>query len=132
MVGAARARRSTATGGAHGPGRQATAQRAESPSASPIDMGIFEGRVAIRDALQTWWEVFPGMVTELDEVRDLGNGVVFQAVTQRGRLADSSGEIHQRSARVVLMVQGQIETLTSYNNIDDARTAAERLAREWG
>jgi ketosteroid isomerase-like protein len=97
---------------------------------SPIDMGIFEGRAAIREALQNWWDMFPGIVSELDEVLDVGNGVVFQAVTQRGRLGESTGEIRQRSARVLLMVHGQIETLTSYNDIEEARAAAERLAEE--
>jgi len=51
---------------------------------SPIEMGIFEGRAAIRVVLKTWWDTFPEIVSELDDVLDLGNGVVFQAVTQRG------------------------------------------------
>lgn len=99
---------------------------------SPIDMGIFEGSAAIRDALRSWWEMFPGVVTELDEVLDLGNGVVLQAVTQRGPPTDSTGEIRQRSARVLVVVDGLIEALTSYNDIDAARAAAERLAKERG
>jgi ketosteroid isomerase-like protein len=99
---------------------------------SPIDMGLVEGRGAIRDALKAWWEMFPRIVTELDEVLDLGNGVVLQAVTQRGRPAGSSGELRQRSARVFVVVDGLIEVLTSYNDIDQARAAAERLAEERG
>ena len=99
---------------------------------SPIDMGVFEGRDAIRDALKSWWEMFPGIVSEFDEVLDLGNGVVLQAVTQRGRPTGSTGEIRQRSARVLAVVDGLIETLTSYNDIDEARAAAERLAEERG
>jgi ketosteroid isomerase-like protein len=91
---------------------------------SPIDMGIFGGRGAIGDALTAWWEMFPGIVSELDEVLDLGNGVVLQVVTQRGRLAGSSGELRQRSARVFIVVDGLIEALTSYNDIDEARAAA--------
>lgn len=93
-------------------------------------MGIFEGRGAIRNALKTWWEIFPGIVSELDEVLDLGNGVVLQVVTQRARPAGSSGELRQRSARVSVVVDGLIETLTSYNDIDEARAAAERLVKE--
>ncbi len=97
---------------------------------SPVDMGIVEGRGAIRNALKTWWEMFPGIVSELDEVLDFGNGVVLQVVTQRGHPAGSSGELRQRSARVSIVVDGLIEALTSYNDIDEARAAAERLAQE--
>jgi ketosteroid isomerase-like protein len=99
---------------------------------SSIDMGIFAGRAAIRNALKTWWEMFPAIVTELDEVVDLGNGVVLQAVTQRGRPTGSTGDIRQRSGRVLVVVDGLVETLTSYNDIDEARAAAERLAEERG
>jgi ketosteroid isomerase-like protein len=99
---------------------------------SPIDMGICVGHAAIRDALKSWWEMFPGVVSELDEVLDLGNGVVLQTVTQRGRLPGTTGEIRQRSARVLIMVDGLIEALTSYNDINEASSAAERLARERG
>jgi len=99
---------------------------------SPVDMGVVEGSTAIRDALRIWWETFPRIVTELDEVLDLGNGVVFQAVTQRGSPTGSAGEIRQRSARVLVVVDGLIEALTSYNDIDAARAAAERLAKERG
>jgi ketosteroid isomerase-like protein len=99
---------------------------------SPIDMGIFAGRAAIRNALKTWWETFPAIVSELDEVLDLGSGVVLQAVTQRGRPTGSTSDIRQRSARVLVVVDGLIETLTSYNDIDEAPAAAERLAEERG
>jgi ketosteroid isomerase-like protein len=99
---------------------------------SPINMGIFEGRAAIRGALETWWETFDGFVSELDEVLDLGHGVLFQSVTQRGRLAGSEGEIRQRSARVFVLVDSLIERLTSFNDIDEARSVAERLAEERG
>ena len=97
---------------------------------SPIDMGVFVGRAAIRDALNSWWEMFPAIRTELDEVLDLGNGVVLQAVTQRGRPTGSTGDIRQHSARVLVVVDGLIERLASYNDIAEARAAAERLAEE--
>jgi ketosteroid isomerase-like protein len=97
---------------------------------SPIDMGVVAGRDAIRNALKTWWETFPAIMSELDEVLDLGSGVVLQAVTQRGRPTGSTSDIRQRSARVLVVVDGLIETLTSYNDIAEARAAAERLVEE--
>ncbi len=95
---------------------------------SPIEMGVHKGHAAIRAALSSWWETFPGITSELDEVLDLGSGVVFQVVTQRGSLAGSTGDIRQRSGRIVVVVDGVVEQLTSYNDIDEARGAAERLA----
>ena len=97
---------------------------------SPIGMGVFRGRAAISNAVKTWWETFPALVSELDEVIDLGNGVVLHAVTQRGRPTGSTGEIRQRSGRVLVVVGGLVETLVSYNDIDEAHAAAERLAKE--
>ncbi len=63
---------------------------------------------------------------------DLGNGVVLQAVTHRGRPTGSTSDIRQRSARVLVVVDGLIETLTSFNDIAEARAGAERLAQERG
>jgi hypothetical protein len=74
----------------------------------------------------------PAIVTEVDQVLDLGNGVVFQAVTQRGSPAGNTGDIRQRLGRGLVVVDGLIETLTSYNDIAKARAAAERLAEERG
>jgi hypothetical protein len=71
-------------------------------------------------------------VSELDEVLDLGHGVLFQSVTQRGRLAGSEGEIRQHSARVSVLVAGLIERPASFNDIDEARSVAERLAEGRG
>lgn len=95
---------------------------------SPIDLGLRRGHAAIRTALSTWWNTFPEITSELDEVLDLGGGVVFQVVAQRGTLAGSSGEIRQRAARVFVIVDGLVEQLTSYNDIDEARAAAQLLA----
>jgi ketosteroid isomerase-like protein len=99
---------------------------------SPIDLGVFEGRTAIRGALEGWWGAFSEFASELDEVLDLGNGVAFQVVTQRGRPAGSSGELRQRSARVALVADGLIERLTSYTDVEEARRAAEGLAGSRG
>jgi len=62
--------------------------------------------------------------------RDIDEG--FQVFTQRGRPIGSTGEVHQRSARLVLMIDGLIVRLTSYTDVDEARAAAERLAQEQG
>ena len=99
---------------------------------SPMDMGIFEGRDAIRRFLEDWLRAYDDLASETEEVRDLGGGVGLQVFTQRGHPIGSTGEVHQRSARVVLMVDGLITRLTSYTDIDEAGAAAERLAQERG
>ena len=97
---------------------------------SPMDMGVFEGRAAIRGFLQDWLSAYDDLALEVEEILDLGNGVGFEVFTQRGRPTGSTGEVHQRSARIVLVADGLIAKLTSYTDIDEARAAAERLAEE--
>ena len=98
----------------------------------PMDLRVFEGRAAIRRFVEEWLGAYGDVAFEIEEVRDLGSGVGFEVFTQRGHPTGSTGEVHQRSARVVLVVDGLIERITSYIDIDEARAAAERLARGAG
>jgi len=67
----------------------------------------------------------------LEEVRDLGNGVVFAVVVQNGRPVGSAGHLRQREGWVFVWVRGLIARLTILE-VDEARAAAERLAEERG
>ena len=67
--------------------------------------------------------------SSLEEVRDLGNGVVFAVVIQDGRPVGGAGHLRQREGWVFLWVRGLIARLTT-SEIDEARAAAERLAQE--
>jgi uncharacterized protein (TIGR02246 family) len=89
----------------------------------------FEGRAAIRSFLEDWFGTYEELEFGLEEVRDLGNGVVFAVVVQNGRPAGSAGHLRQREGWVVLWVRGLIARLTTYE-VDEARAAAERLAEE--
>jgi ketosteroid isomerase-like protein len=97
---------------------------------SPQRLGIFEGRPAIRGFLEDWWRAYEELAVEVDEVLDFGNGVGMRVITQRGRLAGSASEVRQRSADVFLWVDGLIESVTAYLDIEEARAAAECLAKE--
>ena len=44
----------------------------------------FEGRAAIRSFLENWFGMYEALEFGLEEVRDLGNGVVFAVVVQNG------------------------------------------------
>ena len=93
----------------------------------------FEGRPAIRSFLEDWFRTYEELEIGLEEVRDLGDGVVFAVVVQNGRLAGSAGHLRQREGWVFVWVRGLITRLTtSYGDIDEARAAAERLAESRG
>ena len=57
---------------------------------------IFEGRPALRNFLEDWFGTYEELVIRLEEVRDLGNGVVFAVVVQNSRPAGSAGHLRQR------------------------------------
>jgi uncharacterized protein (TIGR02246 family) len=91
----------------------------------------FQGRAAIRSFLEDWFGMYEELEIGLEEVRDLGNGVVFAVVVQNGRLAGSAGHLRQREGWVFVWVGGLIARLT-ISEVDEARAAAERLAQERG
>ncbi|HWX97059.1 MAG TPA: nuclear transport factor 2 family protein [Solirubrobacteraceae bacterium] len=91
----------------------------------------FEGRAAIRSFLEDWFGTYEELEFGLEEVRDLGNGVVLAVVTQNGRPVGSAGHVRQREGWVYLWVGGLIARLATYG-LDEARAAAERLAQERG
>jgi uncharacterized protein (TIGR02246 family) len=93
--------------------------------------GPFEGRAAIRSMLEEWFATYEELEFGLEEVRDLGNGVVFAVVVQNGRLADSAGHLRQREGWVFVWVGGLIARLTT-SEVDEAHAAAERLGQEPG
>ena len=99
---------------------------------SPTGLGVFVGPAAVRGFLEEWWGAFEELRYELEEVRDLGKGVVFAVVRQDGRPAGSTGYVRAREAYVHEWVDGMIARVTIYLDIDEARAAAERLAQERG
>ena len=92
---------------------------------------LIEGRAAIRGFVEEWFSAYEELDYELEEVSDLGGGVVFAVVIQDGRLVGSAGRIRQREGWVYLWVGGSIARLTTLD-VDRARAAAERLAQERG
>jgi ketosteroid isomerase-like protein len=95
-------------------------------------LGAYQGRRAIRAALEDWMRPYDGWEQESEEIRDLGNGVSLAVLLQRGRLRGSSGAVELRFANVAVWAHGVIERLAVYTDIDEARAAAERLAEERG
>jgi ketosteroid isomerase-like protein len=97
---------------------------------SPIGMGVFEGQAAARGFIEDWWRSYEEQEFEAEETLDLGNGVGFRVLIQKGRPVGSSGEVQLRYAAVGVWEDGKIVRMTNYGDIDEARAAAERLAQE--
>lgn|GEM_PF-624834 len=99
---------------------------------SPMGMGVFEGRAAVRGFLEDWFAAYEKYEFEAEGILDFGNGVGLRMLIQKGRPVGSSGEVQLRYAAVSVWEDGKIVRITNYNDIDEARAAAERLAAERG
>jgi ketosteroid isomerase-like protein len=97
---------------------------------SRMGLGLVEGRSAIRGLYETWRSSYEAYTAGLEEARDLGHGVTFFVIVNRGRLHGGEHWIEFRYASVTTWVGGLIERGTGYTDIDEARAAAERLAEE--
>ncbi|HME05084.1 MAG TPA: nuclear transport factor 2 family protein [Solirubrobacteraceae bacterium] len=95
-------------------------------------LGTFEGVAAIRGWVEDWFGVWADLHLDVQEMLDLGHGVVLSRVREDGRLADGGGHVEQQRGWVVLAGQGKIARIAIYLGIDEARAAAERLAQERG
>jgi len=99
---------------------------------SALGMGTFEGHGAIRAFWEDWYSSYEEAEIEPEEMLDLGNGVTFAVLVQKGRPVGSGGEVRHRNAVVVAWMDGIIVRSTFYSDIDEARAAAERLAESRG
>jgi hypothetical protein len=81
--------------------------------------------------LEEWFGSYEELEFGLEEVRDLGNGVVFAVVIQNGRPAGSAGHLRQCEGWVFVWVGGLIARLTT-SEVDEGRAAAAHLADERG
>jgi ketosteroid isomerase-like protein len=95
-------------------------------------LGTFEGHVAIRGFWEDWYASYEDLEVEPVEMLDLGSGVGFTVVVQKGRPIESAGQVRLRYAIVSVWVEGLIVRLTNYTDIDAARASAERIAEERG
>jgi len=97
---------------------------------SPMGLGVYEGVAAIRGFFEDWIGSYDDFKLGGEELLDLGSGIVFTVLVQRGRPIGSSGEVTIRYASVSVWDEGSMVRITNYNDIDEARAAAERLMKE--
>ncbi len=94
--------------------------------------GTFEGVVAIRGFLEDWIGAYEEHERRVEELHDLGNGVTFMVAVLHGRLAGSDATVQERWSYTSLWEAGLISRMIIRADIDQARVAAERLAKERG
>jgi ketosteroid isomerase-like protein len=99
---------------------------------SPMGIGVFRGRTAIRRFLADWMSSYDGYREDVQEVADFGNGVAFAAVRESGRPTGGAIETrtHSTYGFAIVWIDGKIDRITAFPDIDEARTAAERLAEQ--
>jgi ketosteroid isomerase-like protein len=99
---------------------------------SPSGLGVYEGPVAIRAFIEAWWDAFEELTCELEELVDLGKGVMFSVIRQEARPVGSSAHVQTREAHVTEWMGRMTVRVTVYTDIDEGRAAAERLAKSRG
>jgi ketosteroid isomerase-like protein len=99
---------------------------------SALGLGAFNGRAAIRDHFEDWFAPYEEFAFKVEQLRDLGHGVVFGVVQEQARMRGGSGVIPRHAAFVWVFRNGLIVRAAPYTDIDEARAAAERLAQERG
>jgi ketosteroid isomerase-like protein len=90
-------------------------------------LGTHRGRVAIRRFLHDWFGSLDAFEVSIEELRDMGNGVVAAVVMQVAH-SGNRGQVRLRSAPVFVWVAGRIQRLTVYPDLEEGRLAAERVA----
>jgi ketosteroid isomerase-like protein len=97
---------------------------------SNAGLGSHQGQAAIRGFLEDWIGAYEEFEFEPEQILDLGNGVVFAVMRQNARPVGSNGYVQMHHGNVFVWVEGVIARITHYNDIEEARAAAERLAEE--
>ncbi len=97
---------------------------------TPVGLGVYQGAAAIQAFFEDWRSGYVEFETCVDELFDLGNGVILSEARQKGRLAGSAGHVELRYGAVLQWESGMIVRLTNYADPDEARAAADRLAKD--
>jgi ketosteroid isomerase-like protein len=92
-------------------------------------LGTHTGLRAIRQFLEDWFGKLEHYEVHIEELEDLGNGVVFAIVTQFAQQTRRRAALRVRSAPVFMWVEDLVALITLYPSIEEGRMAAARAAR---
>ncbi len=96
-----------------------------------VGLGLsLAGLTSIRGFMKDWIGAYEEFEIHVEEILDLGKGITFGVFIQEGRPTGSTGRVRYQFAQVNTWVGGMITRSTGYNDVDEARAAAERLAQE--
>jgi ketosteroid isomerase-like protein len=95
-------------------------------------IGVFKGATAVRGFLTDWLSSYGAFDTEAEEIANLGGGITFVVVRQSGQLLGAAGRTQQRFAWAITWERRLTVHVLAAMDIETARAAAERLARERG
>jgi ketosteroid isomerase-like protein len=103
----------------------------------PLGLAVLEegpliGHEAMRKAWEDLTELFQDFEFDGEDHHDLGSGVTFGVLVQRGRPYGSDGFVESRLGVVATWRDGRIARATSFKDVDEALAAAERLAEGRG
>ena len=103
----------------------------------PLGSAVLEGGPLIgHEAMRKVWEdlteSFHDFEFEGEDFNNLGSGVTFGVLVQRARPRGSDGFVESRLGVVATWRDGRIAHARMYQDVDEARAAAERLAQERG
>jgi ketosteroid isomerase-like protein len=99
---------------------------------SESHLGIYEGAAAIGAFLVGYWATWEDHHHEIEEIVDFGHGLLSVAVREDGCPRGSDARVQARHLQVFEWEQRKIVRITGYPDIDEARAAAERLAKARG
>jgi ketosteroid isomerase-like protein len=97
---------------------------------TPIGMGTNHGLAEIRHEFEVIIGSYEELKMVIEEILDLGNGVIFAVYRVSGRPVGSTGRVEAHSVLVAVWEEGLIVRTTAYGDPDEARSAAERLSKE--
>jgi hypothetical protein len=98
--------------------------------ASAAGLGRFEGAEAIHGYLADWYSSYEQQELRRWQGTDLGGGVVLVDVLFEARLLGSERTVRERWVFTSIWQDAMITSVVASRDIDEARAAAERLARE--
>ena len=104
---------------------------------APLGFAVLEeGPLIGQEAIRKLWEDLTGSFEdyefENEDFHDLGSSVTFGVLVQRSRPHGSDRFIETRMGVVATWRDGRIAHARMYQDVDEARAAAERLAQERG
>jgi ketosteroid isomerase-like protein len=97
----------------------------------PGGLGTYQGLVTIKAFFKDWIGAFDEFEMKLEELVDLGNGVVF-AVARQSATSAGANPLHLRHAAVSVWDDGVAVLVRNYPDIEEARAIAIELAESRG